>query len=542
MTGFLSLLGKNKRFFLLTLLVGLIYSAIGVAVPTISGRLITSVLTDSSNRVIILCVFLSVSFFQICFAELDNYMSDTLKIKQKKQMRENAFRSFSAQESSTREGISAFTSFINNDIPSVAEQYFLGTIDIIKCTCIILFSALSLLFIHWILALTIVGVSILIVVFPNTMRKRGGEARKTYSGMLGKYNTTLQSILNGLRLVKAYRCQPYAAGTINAANDGIAKSEAVLLKHQLIVQGITIFLQVAKTVLILMIGIDLISRNEMDVGSLVAVIQLAEVISSPIEVLAYLRHGRNEALPILEQYRRMINSTPENKALRTNQAETLKQLSIDHISYQVEDLTILNDICAHFIAGGKYLITGKSGSGKSTLLRLIAQIGNTKYGGQILYNQHEIRSIAYESYYEKVCPVFQTPYLFYATLEDNICLGRPISKDVYYDVIRKLNLEYLLERYHDEELTPEIMDSLSGGEQQRVALARAMVGCPSIYLLDEVTSALDQNNSAMIEHLLLNEPAMVLHVCHKPNPTLIPRYDGIYELANGILCSKNEAR
>ncbi len=130
-------------------------------------------------------VFLSVSFFQICFAELDNYMGGMLKIKQKKQMRENAFRSFSVQESSTREEISAFSSFINNDIPSVAEQYFLGTIDIIKCTCIILFSALSLLFIHWILALTIVGVSILIVVFPNTMRKRGGEARKIYSGMLG---------------------------------------------------------------------------------------------------------------------------------------------------------------------------------------------------------------------------------------------------------------------------------------------------------------------------------------------------------------------
>ena len=121
------------------------------------------------------------------------------------------------------------------------------------------------------------------------------------------------------------------------------------------------------------------------------------------------------------------------------------------------------------------------------------------------------------------------------------CLGRPISKDVYDDVIKKLNLEYLLERYHNQELTPEIMDSLSGGEQQRVALARAMVGRPSIYLLDEVTSALDQSNSAMIEQLLLNEQAMVLHVCHKPNPALIPQYDGIYELADGILCSKMEA-
>ena len=68
MTDFLSLTGKNKKFFLFTLLVGIVYSAIGVAIPTVSGRLITSVLTDSSNRVFMLCVFLSVSLFQICFA------------------------------------------------------------------------------------------------------------------------------------------------------------------------------------------------------------------------------------------------------------------------------------------------------------------------------------------------------------------------------------------------------------------------------------------------------------------------------------------
>ena len=98
--------------------------------------------------------------------------------------------------------------------------------------------------------------------------------------------------------------------------------------------------------------------------------EMLELLREAVNIgVAYLRHGRNEALSILEQYRRMINSTPENKALRTNQAETLKQLSIDHISYQIEDLTILNDICAHFTAGRKYLIIGKSGSGKSTLPR-----------------------------------------------------------------------------------------------------------------------------------------------------------------------------
>lgn len=535
MKDFLSLLDKNKKFFLLTLLVGMVYSAISVAIPTISGRLITSVVADSANRTILLCVFLLISFFQFCFAELDEYMGNTLKIRQKKQMRQKAFHAFSEQDSAKREEISSFVSFVNNDIPDVAEQYFLGTIDIVKCTSIIIFSALSLLYIHWILALVIVGVSLLIVILPNTMREKGGAARKRYSGVLANYNTTLQSILDGLRLVKAYRCQSYASESVGSADDGIARSETVLLKYQLITQGITTLLQVTKTVLILLLGVYLISKREIDVGSLVAVIQLAEVISAPIEVLAYLRHGRNEVLPILAQYRSMIERRSEHDDLRTECAEALEQLSMDHLSYHVEGLTILTDVCAHFMAGRKYLITGESGSGKSTLLRLIAQIGDLQYGGQILYNQHEIKRIPYHAYYEKVCPVFQEPYLFCATLKDNICVGRPISEDIYFDVIKKLNLAYLLNRYHDQELTPEMMETLSGGERQRVALARAMVGRPSVYLLDEVTSALDQSNAELVERLLLEEPAMVLHICHKPNPALRSQYDGVYELSDGVL-------
>lgn len=531
----LSLLDKNKRFFLLTLLVGIVYSAISVAIPTISGRLITSVVADSANRTRLLCIFLLISLFQLCFAELDEYMGNTLKIRQKKQMRRNAFHAFSAQDSAKREDISAFVSFVNNDIPSVAEQYVLGTIDMIKCMSILAFSALSLLYIHWVLALVIVGVSLLIVALPNTMRKRGGAARKRYSGVLANYNTTLRSILDGLRLVKAYRCRKYAAESVDSADDGIARSEMTLLKYQLVTQGITTALQVAKTVLILLIGLYLISKKEIDVGSLVAVIQLAEVISAPIEVLAYLRHGRNEVLPILAQYQSMIGRKPEGDDRRTACAGALEQLAVDHLSYRAEELTILKDVCARFTAGRKYLITGGSGSGKSTLLRLIAQIGDLQYGGRILYNGHEIRTIPYGAYYESICPVFQEPYLFYATLEDNICVGRPIPRDIYLDVIRKLNLEYLLDRYHGQELTQERMETLSGGERQRVALARAMVGRPSVYLLDEVTSALDQANAELVERLLLEEPSMVLHICHKPNPALRDRYDGIYELSDGVL-------
>ena len=534
MKRFFVLLGRNRGFFLFALTVGLVYSAVSVVLPTISGKLITSVVSNLANSTMLLCLFLAVSVAQIGLSELDKYAGGSLKMRQKGGMRKTAFRAFLQNDGAKAEDISGFVSFVNNDIPSVAEQYFLGTIDIIKCVAIILMSAVSLVFIHWLLALIIAGISVLIVLLPNAFRKQGGIARKEYSSKLARYNTTLNSILNGLHIVKAYRCQRYVTKSADSANDDITKSEGALLKRQLIVQGITTFLQVAKTALILIVGIVLISQRKIDVGSLVAAIQLADIMSAPIEVLAYLRHARNEVLPLLEQYETMTTALSDESA-RTDSFDVRDGLSVCDLTYRVGGLEILKGVSARFESGGKYLITGESGSGKSTLLRLIAQTGDIGYGGAIRFGEHEIRGIPYSSYYGAICPVFQEPYLVHASLRENVCLGRDIPEDVYRAAVEKLGLSYLLERYGDRELTPEIVETLSGGERQRVAIARAMVGKPSVYLLDEVTSALDSVNSELVEVALLDEPATILHVCHKPNPAFASRYDGRLEMAEGKL-------
>ena len=71
-----------------------------------------------------------------------------------------------------------------------------------------------------------------------------------------------------------------------------------------------------------------------------------------------------------------------------------------------------------------------------------------------------------------------------------------------------------------------------------MALARAMAGRPAAYLLDEVTSALDQSNSELVESLLLQEDAMVIHVCHKPNEALLPLYHGQFVMDGGVLAKR----
>lgn len=528
-------LGRNRKFFILTLLVGIVYSAISVALPTISGNLITTIVSNFAESTTLLIIFILVSLLQVFLAQLDLHMGSKLKIKQKQLMRKEAFHAFSLNESASREDNAEFTSFVNNDIPSVAEQYFMGTIDIIKCVSIILFSAVSLIYVHWLLAIIIVGISYLIVFLPKTMRKRSGVARQNYSKAMAQYNTALQSSLGGLKVIKAYLYRNRAGKLLSDTDDFMARNESVLLKNQLIIQGITTFLQVAKTVCILVVGAVLVVKKIVPVGALVTIIQLADVISAPIEVLAYLHHSRNEMLPLLKQYETMTQVKEHKEGKENIENVKLECMSIKQLSYKIDNLEILKNVTANFHAGKKYLIAGVSGSGKSTLLRLISQIGDLSYSGGIFWDKTEIRNIDYSSFFGKVSPVFQEPYLFYATLEENILLGRPISADMYHEVIKKLNLEYLLERYGNQEITPEVMDLLSGGEKQRVALARAMVGKPEVYLLDEVTSALDEENAYNIEELILKEDAMVIHISHKPNSKLSVLYDERFILEQGML-------
>ncbi|MDE6108000.1 MAG: ATP-binding cassette domain-containing protein, partial [Oscillospiraceae bacterium] len=213
----------------------------------------------------------------------------------------------------------------------------------------------------------------------------------------------------------------------------------------------------------------------------------------------------------------------------------LKELTVEGLSCAAGELSILKDVSAKFLPGEKYLITGESGSGKSTLLRLIARVGELGYAGKICWNGTELGELAESGLYEKLCPVFQEPYLFYASLSENILLGRKVSEETYRKIIQKLNLGYLLERCGDRELDAKAVEQLSGGERQRIALARAMVGAPQIYLLDEVTSALDQKTARLIEELMLSQEATVIHISHKPNPELLPRYQVHLHMRDGRL-------
>lgn len=191
-------------------------------------------------------------------------------------------------------------------------------------------------------------------------------------------------------------------------------------------------------------------------------------------------------------------------------------LKTEHISFQVEEQTILSDITIFFDKGSHTTITGPSGSGKSTLLKLLASL-LTPTKGKVLLNDQDIMALAPENYRMQVSYCFQQPSLFGETVRDNFMFPYEVRKKEFQEnhVLNLLKEVKLPESYLDKKIT-----ELSGGEKQRVALIRNVIFLPEVLLLDEVTAGLDEESKAIVNQWLLKlnqeKNVTLIRVTHDP--------------------------
>lgn len=149
-------------------------------------------------------------------------------------------------------------------------------------------------------------------------------------------------------------------------------------------------------------------------------------------------------------------------------------------------------------------IVGKSGSGKTTLVNLICRFYEPQQG-QILIDGVDVREMSNEDLRRHVGVVLQEPFLFRATIAENIAYGRPDATPAeIIDAAKAANAHRFIMRQpsgYDTRLG-ERGAGLSGGEKQRISIARALLCDPSILILDEATSNVDTESELQIQEAL----------------------------------------
>lgn len=185
------------------------------------------------------------------------------------------------------------------------------------------------------------------------------------------------------------------------------------------------------------------------------------------------------------------------------------------MSFANDGKTVLRNVSFAVEAGDFISIVGSSGSGKSTLLRLCSHLISPT-AGDVFYKGANMTEYSPTELRKSISYCFQLPYLFGSTVQDN--LDFPFSiRNIPFNEARVKEL-FLLFNISTTLLNADVQN-LSGGEKQRIALVRTLLFLPEVLLLDEVTSALDAENTRMVEDAIssLNKGGItVLWITHDP--------------------------
>jgi ATP-binding cassette subfamily B protein len=162
---------------------------------------------------------------------------------------------------------------------------------------------------------------------------------------------------------------------------------------------------------------------------------------------------------------------------------------------------IIKGISFDIAAGEMVGLVGKSGAGKSTVINLVCRFHDVDFG-TITVDGHPIDKVRLESLRRQIGMVMQEPFLFNASILENISYGLPdVSFEEVVTAARAANAhDFILDKEDGyDTVIGERGVKLSGGEKQRLAIARAILHDPPILILDEATSSVDTETEKLIQ-------------------------------------------
>jgi ATP-binding cassette subfamily B protein len=193
------------------------------------------------------------------------------------------------------------------------------------------------------------------------------------------------------------------------------------------------------------------------------------------------------------------------------------EITFEHVTLRHDrENTVLGDVSFRIPAGGVCAIVGPSGVGKSTIADLILRLYDPQ-SGQVKLDGRDLRDVRVNDLRRVVALVDQSPFLFNASVAENISYARPeASREEIIAAARAAAIHDFIESLPDgyDTQVGERGLALSAGERQRIAIARAVLRRPAVIVLDEPTAALDpiteQAVASTLSSLLRGRTAIII--------------------------------
>ena len=368
--------------------------------------------------------------------------------------------------------------------------------------------------------------------FTKTIASRYTRIRNAIETL----NANLSNSISGILTVKSFNREEKEFARIISSSTEVksANYHAIRLSAAFIpIIRIAILFGFTAT---LLIGGFMALDGEINVAMYSVLLFITQRLLWPLTELGDTFDLYQRAMASFKRINTLKNTTPEIKdgSVKSNGID--KSINFQNVNFSyVENFPVLNDISLNIKKGSTTAIVGSTGSGKSTLIKLLLRLYDVD-SGHILFDDIDIKDLEIHTLRKNIGLVSQDIFLFEGTVFDNIAYGNLEASETEIWEAAKLSESdefiNLLPNKKDT-VVGERGQKLSGGQRQRISIARAILKNPEILILDEATSAVDNETEAAIQRSLdtLKEGRTVVAIAHRLST--IRNADIIYVLEKG---------
>ncbi len=407
-------------------------------------------------------------------------------------------------------------------------------------------AAVILIALDWrfVVLLAIAGVigTVIVLLFRRPMKERHTRMQKAEDKLLA----VIQESFSNIRLIKASLSEGRVMRQIENRQETMAKEQIRQGKFSAIMSNSMGVMFDFSWLFCMLWGCGAIFRGELTYGSLAAMIQLIGRVQGPIASAVEIAGDIYRVIASAERLMELTDLPSETTG------ETLKdfdKIHIDHVTFRYDDGTddVLRDISCTIRKGEFVALTGTSGGGKSSLFQLLLGIYNPT-AGKVAYQTGSKEIPACRESRSLFAYVPQGNTLFSGTLRENLTMFTDDATDAEIDqALQTACIDDLAAEIGLDAELGERGVGISEGQAQRVAVARALLTRAPILLLDESTSALDEETEArMLQNISAMREKTCLIVTHRRAALSIcdyqlHLYEGRMEKRGALTSEKEEA-